>query len=116
MHKQRLSPGVAAARAFCTAHPLDTALLLGYRNRMLPLTEGGFQRDYGVEGNAGDQQTAHSTWTTGMLYAHGLEEAPGHVESRRAGFRHVSRQWHGFLGFSVPQVKRKLPFQDVTNV
>lgn len=80
------------------------------------ITDGGFKRDYGVEENASDQQTAHSTWTAGRLYARGLEEAPGHVESRRAGFRHVSRQWHGFLGFSVPQIKRRLPFEDVTNL
>jgi hypothetical protein len=52
------------------------------------LTEGGFKRDYGVEENAADQQTAYSTWTAGRLYARGLEEALGHVESRRAGFRH----------------------------
>jgi hypothetical protein len=80
------------------------------------LAEGGFKRDYGVEENAADQQTAHSTWTAGRLYARGLEEAPGHVESRRAGFRHISRQWYGFIGFSVPQIKRRLPFQDITDL
>jgi hypothetical protein len=80
------------------------------------LAEGGFKRDYGVEENAADQQTAYSTWTAGRLYARGLEEAPGHVESRRAGFRHISRQWHGFIGFSVPQIKRRLPFQDITDL
>lgn len=79
------------------------------------LAVGGFKRDYAVEEGAEDQQTAHTTWTAGRLYARGLEEAPGHVESRRAGFRNVSRQWHAFLGFAVPQVKRKLPLQDITN-
>jgi hypothetical protein len=98
--------------------PLETAT---YRHVAIAmsrrhLTEGGFKRDYGIEENAGDHQTAHSTWTAGRLYARGLEEAPGHVESRRAGFRHVSRQWYGFIGFSVPQIKRRLPFQDVTNL
>jgi hypothetical protein len=55
------------------------------------LAQGGFKRDYDVEESATDGQTAHTSWTAGRLYARGIEEAPGHVEARRAGFRMVSR-------------------------
>lgn len=79
------------------------------------LTQGGFKRDYDVEESAVDGQTAHTSWTAGRLYARGLEEAPGHVEARRAGFRMVSRSWHKFLGFSDPTLTKKRVLQDVTN-
>ncbi|KAK6442801.1 hypothetical protein LTR95_000960 [Oleoguttula sp. CCFEE 5521] len=80
------------------------------------LEEDGFRRDYGTEENASDRHTAHTIWTAGRLYARGLEQAPGHVESRRSEFRATSRRWHSFLGFAVPSVKCRLPFQDVTNL
>ena len=80
------------------------------------LTRGGFRRDYGVEEQASDQQTTHTSWTAGRLYARGLEEGLGHVEVRRAGFRAVSRRWHGFLGFSVPAITQKRALDDVTNI
>ena len=79
------------------------------------LAQGGFKRDYDVEDSATDGQTAHTSWTAGRLYARGLEEAPGHVEARRAGFRMVSRSWHKFLGFSDPTLTKKRVLQDVTN-
>lgn len=71
------------------------------------LSKGGFKRDYDIQENASDQQTTHTSWTAGRLYARGLEEAPGHVEARRAGFRALSRQWHEFLGFTQPKASLK---------
>lgn len=79
------------------------------------LVQGGFKRDYDVEESATDGQTAHTSWTAGRLYARGLEEAPGHVEARRAGFRMVSRSWHKFLGFSDPALTKKRGLQDMTD-
>jgi hypothetical protein len=79
------------------------------------LAQGGFKRDYDVEESATDGQTAHTSWTAGRLYARGLEEGPGHVEARRAGFRMVSRSWHKFSGFSDPTLTKKRILQDVTN-
>jgi hypothetical protein len=35
-----------------------------------------------------------------MIYARGIEEAPGHVASARAEYRQISREWHAYLGFS----------------
>jgi hypothetical protein len=68
-----------------------------------------------LEEQASDMQTTHTSWTAGRLYARSLEEAPGHVEARRAGFRIVSRRWHKFLGFSDPTLTKKRVLQDVTN-
>lgn len=82
------------------------------------LTQGGFKRDYDVEEQTTDVQTTHTSWTAGRLYARGLEEAPGHVEARRAGFRMVSRGWHKFLGFSRfsdPTLTKKRILQDMPN-
>jgi hypothetical protein len=74
---------------------------------------GGFKRDYGgTEGAAAfDEQVSHGSWTAGTVHARGLQEAPGHVESRRRQYRGVSREWHGFLGFETylgPRGKRPL--------
>jgi hypothetical protein len=80
------------------------------------LSQGGFKRDYDIGESSSDQQTAHTSWTAGRLYARGLEEAPGHVEARRAGFRAVSRSWHAFLGFSDPTLGKKRPLQEMTNM
>jgi len=55
------------------------------------LSQGSFKRDYDVGDQPSDHQTTHTSWTAGRLYARGLEEIPGHVEARRAGFRAVSR-------------------------
>jgi len=79
------------------------------------LTQEGFKRDYDVEEQASDVQTTHTSWTADRLYARGLEEAPGHVEARRAGFRMVSRGWHKFLGFSDPTLTKKRVLQDMTH-
>lgn len=70
---------------------------------------GGFKKDYGLEECANDQQSAHSSWTAGTIYARGLEEAAGHVQSRRAEYRAVSREWHQFLGFLGGHGSRKRP-------
>lgn len=56
------------------------------------ISESGFKRDYDRGEQAGDQQTAHSSWTAGRIYARGLKEASGFVEARRAGFHAVSRK------------------------
>jgi len=42
-------------------------------------------------------QTAHPGPCAGQVYARGLEEAPGHVASAKAEYRHVSIEWHRFL-------------------
>ena len=74
----------------------------------------GFSRDFDVEEKASDRQTTHTLWTAGRLYARGLEEAPGHVEARRAEFRAVSRRWHAFLGFVTSSpAPPKRPFEEV---
>lgn len=79
------------------------------------LSGDGFKRDYDVEESASNQQAANTRWTAGRLYARGLEEAAGHVEARRAGFRAVSRGWHAFLGFSQPALVRKRPLQEASS-
>jgi hypothetical protein len=71
------------------------------------LNGGGFKRDYDIRDRVGDLQTTHTSWTAGRLYARGLEEVPGYVEARRAGFRAVSREWHNFLGFASTLNSRK---------
>ena len=45
---------------------------------------GGFKRDYGLEDTRVDQQSSHTSWTAGSIYARGLEEAAGHVEERKS--------------------------------
>jgi hypothetical protein len=77
---------------------------------------GGFQRDYGLEDTKFDTQSAHGTWTAGSIYARGLQEAPGHVEGRKAVYRSVSKEWHDFLGFSPASLpSRKRPLGDDEN-
>jgi hypothetical protein len=76
---------------------------------------GGFKRDYGVEETQVNQQGSHSSWLAGTVYARGLKEAPGHVEIRRAQYRAISREWHGFLGFQVHLGPRKRPLAEITN-
>ena len=68
-----------------------------------------------MEEQASDVQTTHTSWTAGRLYARGIEEAPGHVEARRAGFRMVSRRWYEFLGFSDPTLTKKRILQGMSN-
>jgi hypothetical protein len=66
------------------------------------LRQAKFRKDYTADapGTWNDLQTAHATSTAGMIYARGIEEAPGHVASARAEYRQISREWHSFLGFS----------------
>jgi hypothetical protein len=80
------------------------------------LDGGGFKRDYDIGDRIGDLQTTHTSWTAGRLYARGLEEVPGHVEARRAGFRAVSREWHNFLGFSNTLNPRKRGYEQKKNL
>lgn len=80
------------------------------------LTCGGFKRDYGVEEAGFDRQGSHTSWTAGTTYARGLEEAAGHVEARKAEYRKVSQEWHGFLGFSPGSLaSRKRPLDDTAD-
>lgn len=76
---------------------------------------GGFKRDYGLEENRVDRQATHASWIAGTIYARGLEEAPGHVEARRAEYRAVSREWHSFLGFRTFMGKRRHPLEEIEN-
>jgi hypothetical protein len=78
------------------------------------LAGSGFKRDYGPENL--DTQATHTPWTAGRIYARGLEEAPGHVQTRRAEYRKISQEWHRFLGFLPSTLpSRKRPLSDITN-
>jgi hypothetical protein len=76
------------------------------------LRSGGFKRDYGIEEKTSNDQASHMMWIAGSIYARGLEEAPRAIEARRAEYRMVSREWHGFLGFRayLPCLKRPALF------
>jgi hypothetical protein len=67
------------------------------------LKSGKFKKDYGAQPTPTwiDEQSAHGTLRAGLVYARGIEEAPGHVASARAEYRALSREWHAFLGFKV---------------
>jgi hypothetical protein len=100
------------ARSYLGVH----LTILLYRHAAIAMSRvhlgcGGFKRDYGLDGDAtaaaADQQSSHGSWMAGTIYARGLEEAPGHVEARRAEYRRVSREWHAFLGFQVYAGPRK---------
>ena len=58
-----------------------------------------------------DMQAGHGTHVAGIVYARGIREQDGVVESMRQKFRTASENWHGFLGFGVPgeggRAKRK---------
>lgn len=58
-----------------------------------------------------EEQSAHGTPTAGAVYARGIEEAPGHVESRRAEYRAVSEEWHSLLGVASEASKENTPSQ-----
>jgi hypothetical protein len=97
------------SKCFNTALNVTTYRHLSIAMSRTHLQCGGFKRDYGLEESASDHQSAHSSWTAGTIYARGLEEAPGHVQSRRAEYRAVSREWHQFLGFATGLGSRKRP-------
>jgi hypothetical protein len=62
-----------------------------------------------------DLQAGHSPHVAGLVYARGIMEQPGVVQSRREQFCISSTDWHRFLGFesaygsgSIPRLgKRK---------
>lgn len=76
---------------------------------------GGFKRDYGMGDTNANNQATHTSWIAGTIYARGLEEAPGHVEARRAEYRAISREWHSFLGFRVYLAARQRPLSGLVN-
>ena len=74
---------------------------------------GGFKQDYGAEDPIVDQQAAHGSWVAGTLYARGIKEAPGVIESKRVRYRAISREWHSFLGFEEPRSRKRAgPHED----
>jgi hypothetical protein len=77
---------------------------------------GGFKRDYGVDEKSTNQQTTHTSWIAGLVYARGLEEAPGAVEARRTEYRLVSREWYDFLGFRTYLSSQRRPLSAILNV
>ena len=56
-----------------------------------------------------EMQAGHGTHVAGIVYARGIREQDGAVESMRQKYRQASENWHRFLGFEVegPQVGRK---------
>ncbi|KAL9607142.1 MAG: hypothetical protein Q9167_007916 [Letrouitia subvulpina] len=87
--------------------------------RYLRKGEGRFQRDeedWDEDGNKDeveDMQAGHGTHIAGTVYARGVREQDGAVESIRQKYRRASENWHRFLGFeraeedSGPGGKRK---------
>jgi hypothetical protein len=78
------------------------------------LIGSGFKRDYGPENL--DIQATYTAWTARRIYARGLEEVLGHIQTRRAEYRKISQEWYRFLGFLpsiLPSCKRLL--SDITN-
>lgn len=70
----------------------------------------GFKRDYdSLEEfqTIADKQAAHGSRVAGQIYARGIEEAPGYVQSIQSEYRTVSREWHRCLGFGVMLETRK---------
>ncbi|RHZ43205.1 uncharacterized protein CDV56_100262 [Aspergillus thermomutatus] len=97
---------------------LQTKLnILSYRHAAIAISWvhlkcGGFEQDYsGADNAAFNEQASHGSWIAGMVYARGLQEAPGHVEARRRQYRAISREWHGFLGFETYLGPRKRSWQ-----
>lgn len=100
------------SRCFNTALNIATYRHISIAISRVHLKCGGFKRDYGTENSAKDLQSAHGSWTAGAIYARGLEEAPGHIQSRRAEYRAVSREWHSFLGFQTGLGACKQPLEE----
>lgn len=48
-----------------------------------------------------DIQAGHGTYVAGIVYARGIREQDGAVESTRQKFRRANKNWHRFLGFEV---------------
>lgn len=68
---------------------------------------GGFKRDYGADDPVVDEQAAHGSWVAGTVYARGIKEAPGAIESKRMRYREISLEWHKFLGFQAPVMRKR---------
>lgn len=53
-----------------------------------------FNKDYGLEASPtwNDEQAGHLSHLASIVYARGIEEAPGHVEAARAEYRQISRE------------------------
>ncbi|RJE16429.1 hypothetical protein PHISCL_11234, partial [Aspergillus sclerotialis] len=73
---------------------------------------GGFKRDYASDEGLVHEQASHGNWVAGTVYARGLQEAPGQIESRRRQYRAISREWHGFLGFETDLGPKKRPREE----
>ena len=79
--------------------------------------EGRFgydEEDWDEEGEGDeveDMQAGHGTHIAGTVYARGIREQDGVVESMRQKYRQASENWHRFLGFDdhsqQPGEKRK---------
>jgi len=66
------------------------------------LKQARFNKDYDIGARTwNDEQAAHPSGLAGSIYARGIEEARGHIESRRAEYRQISREWHSWLGFAL---------------
>lgn len=95
-------------------HLGTTLNIITYRHITIAISRqhlkcGGFKRDYGMDKKLADEQATHGSWIAGIVYARGLQEAPGHVKARRIEYRATSREWHSFLRFRVYLRVRKHP-------
>lgn len=109
------SSRLGAVLARETSMHLGTTLnIITYRHITIAISRqhlkcGGFKRDYGMDKKLADEQATHGSWIAGIVYARGLQEAPGHVKARRIEYRATSREWHSFLRFRVYLRVRKHP-------
>lgn len=62
------------------------------------------------EDNEWDLQVVHKTASVGAIYAPGLTNAPGFVQSRRESFRRISGQRQSFIGFEMWEIDNRRPF------
>jgi hypothetical protein len=65
------------------------------------LQQAKFKRDF-IEALSwawNDDMAAHGTRTAGLIYARGINEAPGHVAGAKAEYRRICREWHAWIGF-----------------
>jgi hypothetical protein len=73
------------------------------------LQQAKFKRDF-IEALSwawNDEMAGHGTTTAGIIYARGLEEAPGHIASAKTEYRRIGREWHTWLGFGGYQAVKK---------